>query len=65
MEMGREKSLRALPAPFAPLGHDAAHQNDAVGQAAQGDGCVHVRQRGRQRDGVSARGDGLEAEQLK
>ncbi len=65
MEMGREKSLRALPAPFCAVGHDAAHQDHAVGQAAQGDGRVHVRQRGRQCDGVSARGDGLEAEQLK
>lgn len=62
---GQGEILEGLARALCTVGHDAAHQDHAVGQAAQGDSRVHVRQRGRQRDGVSARGDGLEAEQLK
>ena len=63
MEMGRE-NLQGLARALEAVGHDAAHQNDAVGQAAQGDGCVHIGQRGRQGNDVPVGGNGLEAEQL-
>ena len=56
--------LQGLACALCAVGHDAAHQDHAVGQAAQGDGGIHVGQRRGQRDGVSAGGDGLEAEQL-